>query len=100
MGTRLLVKRIEQAKPDTQLIVIPDTVQDKPSIFAIVFAIGKLVHGGVEVGDIVILKDFTGAPALVQLPGDEQQTECIIVNEDDVLAVVHDGFAGLGKKSE
>jgi len=87
MGARLLVKRIEQAKPESQLIVIPDTVQDKPSIFAIVFAIGKLVQGGISVGDIIILKDFVGAPAVVTLPGDEAQTECLIVNEDDVLAV-------------
>ena len=87
MGARLLVKRIEQAKPDTQLIVIPDSVQDKPSIFAIVFAIGKLQQFGIMVGDIVILKDFVGAPCVVTLPGDEAQTDCLIVNEDDVLAV-------------
>ena len=87
MGTRLLVKRIEQAKPDTQLIVIPDTVQDKPSIFAIVFGIGKLVQGGISVGDIIILKDFVGAPCTVTLPGDKTNTDCLIVNEDDVLAV-------------
>jgi co-chaperonin GroES (HSP10) len=90
LGARLLVTRIEQARPESVHIIIPDTIQDKPSVFAIVFALGKLQQGGIEVGDIVILKDFTGAPALVTLPGDEQETECIIVNEDDVLAVVGD----------
>lgn len=90
LGARLLVKRIEEAKPETQLVIIPDSVQDKPSIFAIVFALGKLVQGGIVVGDIVVLKDFTGAPALVTLPGDQVATECIIVNEDDVLAVMED----------
>jgi co-chaperonin GroES (HSP10) len=88
LGARLLVQRIDQAKPDTQLIVIPDTIQDKPSIFAVVWAIGTLKQGGIEPGDIVILKDYVGAPASVVLPGDDgRETDCIIVNEDDVLAV-------------
>jgi len=88
MGARLLVQRIEEAKPDTQLIVIPDSIQDKPSNRAIVWAIGTLKQGGVEVGDIVIIMDFAGAPCPVLLPGDENTTDCIIINEDDVLMVV------------
>jgi co-chaperonin GroES (HSP10) len=89
IGARLLVKRIEQAKPETQHIIIPETIEQKSSAFAAVFAIGTLKQDGIEVGDIVILMDYVGAPANVTLPGDETETECLIVNEDDVLAVVH-----------
>lgn len=87
-GARLLVQRIEEAKPSTSLIEIPETIQDKPSQFAVVWAIGTLVQGGVQVGDMVILKDFAGAPVQTTLPGDETETECLIVPEEDVLAVV------------
>jgi co-chaperonin GroES (HSP10) len=87
-GARVLVKRIEQAKPETELIIIPDTIEQKSSSFAIVLAIGKLQQGGIEVGDIVVLKDYVGAPAFVLLPGDEDKTECLIVNEEEILAVV------------
>lgn len=87
-GARLLVRRIEAAKPDTTLIVIPDTVIDKPSAFAIVLAIGKLQQNEVAVADIVILKDFVGSPVRTTLPGDTDETDCLIVNEEDCLAVV------------
>lgn len=88
MGARLLVKRIEQAQPKTQHIIIPETVEQKSSAFAIVLGIGTLKQGGVEIGDIVVLMDYVGALALVLLPGDEDKTECLIVNEDEVLAVM------------
>jgi len=87
-GARLLVKRIEQAMPETQHIIIPETVEQKSSAFAIVLGVGTLKQGGVEVGDIVVLMDYVGAPVQVLLPGDEEKTECLIVNEDDVLAVM------------
>jgi len=87
-GARVLVKRIEQAKPESELIIIPDSVQQKSSAFAMVFAIGTLKQGGIAIGDIVVLMDYVGAPVNVTLPGDESWTECLIVNEDEVLAVV------------
>lgn len=86
MGARALVKRLDAPKPESSLIVVPDTVQDKPSQFAVVLAIGVLVQGGFDVGDTVVLRDFAGAPVLVNF--DEEQIEAAIVNEDDVLMVV------------
>ena len=87
-GARLLVKRVEEKKPESELIIVPETISQKPSAFAVVYAIGTLKQGGVSVGDLVVLRDYVGAPAEVFLPGDETPTECIIVNEDEVLAVV------------
>lgn len=88
MGARLLVQRIEQKKPESELVIVPDTIQDKPSNTAVVWGVGKLEHGGVDVGDLVVIKDFVGAPVPVTLPGDELETDCVIVNEEDVLAVI------------
>jgi len=88
-GARVLVKRIEQARPETQLIIVPETVEDKPSQYGLVLAFGRLVQGGIVVGDIVLLKDYAGAPCFTRVsPEDTEDTECALVNEDDVLAVV------------
>lgn len=85
-GARAVVKRLPAPKPVASLIEIPDTVVDKPSPFAIVLAIGKLREGGFDIGDTVILKDFSGIPCVVDLDG--EQIEAHIVPEEDVLAVV------------
>ena len=87
-GPRVLVQRVEEKQPETQHIIIPETVQDKPSQFAVVLALGTLVQGGLSVGDMVILKDFVGAPCTTVLPGDQAQTDCLLVMEEDILAVV------------
>ncbi len=86
LGARALIKRLDAPKPESQLIVTPDTVEDKPSQFALVLAVGKLVHGGFDMGDTVVLRDFAGAPCNVELDG--EMIEAAIVNEDDVLMVV------------
>lgn len=86
MGPRVLVKRLDAPKPESQLIITPETIEDKPSQFALVLAIGKLVSGGFDVGDTVVLRDFAGAPCNVTL--DDQIIEASIVMEDDVLMVV------------
>jgi len=88
MGARVLVQRIEERKAESEHIIIPDTIQEKPSKNGIVWAVGTLQQGGIEVGDLIIMKDFVGAPCPVVLPGDERTTECMIVNEDDILAVI------------
>ena len=85
-GPRALVKRLEAPKPASQSIIIPDSVVEKASPFAIVLAIGKLVQGGFEPGDTVLLQDYTGYPCVIDLDG--TQIEGLIVPEDSVLAVV------------
>jgi len=79
---------MDAPKPASSLIVVPDTVEEKPSQFAVVLAIGKLAQGGFDVGDTVILKDFAGAPCEVTL--DNEVMDASVVSEDDVLAVVED----------
>lgn len=86
LGARALVKRMDAPKPASSLIVIPDTVEDKPSQYALVLAVGKLTQGGFDVGDTVILKDFAGAPCSVML--DDDVIDASVVVEDDVLAVI------------
>lgn len=82
---RLFVKPIDAPRPESSLIAIPDTVEVKQSQFALVVNIGKLVHGGVEIGDTVILKQYSGIPCRTELDG--VQIEGLLVLEDEVLAV-------------
>ena len=86
MGARALVKRLDEPKPASSLIVVPESVEDKPSQYALVLAIGTLKQGGFDVGDVVILRDFAGAPCNVDLDG--EIIEASIVVEDDVLLVI------------
>ena len=88
MGARALVKRLPEPKPATQLIITPDTVDERPSKFALVLAIGKLLHGGFDMGDTVILRDYSGTTCNVDL--DDDIIEASIVDEHDVLCVVTD----------
>lgn len=88
-GPRLLVKRLETPRPTSQLVIVPETAEEKLSQYALVLAIGKLQHGGVVPGDVVILKDYAGAPVFVKLDGEEGLlSECALVMEDDCLALV------------
>ena len=86
LGARALVKRMEAPKLDSQLIVVPDTVEQQASQYAVVMAIGTLVHGGFDAGDVVILAAYAGAPCQTELDG--EMIEALIVEEAAVLAVV------------
>lgn len=86
MGARALVKRLPEPKPESSLIIAPETVSERPSKFAVVLAVGKLIHGGFDMGDTVILRDYSGAPCNVELDG--EMIEASIVDEQDVLCVV------------
>ena len=86
LGARALVKRMEAPKPTSSLIVVPDTVANAPSQFALVLAVGTLAHGGFDVGDTVVLSNYSGAPCQIELDG--EMLDALIVPESDVLAVV------------
>lgn len=91
LGPRLLIKRLDEAPSQVagSLIFIPETIEAKPSAFALVLAIGKLIQGGIVPGDVVILKDYAGCPVYEKLDGPGgPETECALVVEEDVLAVV------------
>lgn len=86
LGARAFVKRLDAPKPTSSLIEIPDTIVNKPSPYALVLAVGKLVQGGFKPNDVVILRDFAGSPCTVML--NDNPIEGMIVPEDEVLAVV------------
>jgi co-chaperonin GroES (HSP10) len=86
MGARALVKRVDAPKPESSLIITPETVEAKPSPYAVVIAVGKLVQGGFAPADVVLLHDYAGAPCNVELDG--EVIEAVVVSEDDVLCVV------------
>ena len=85
LGARALVKRLDEPRPQST-IIIPETIDDKPSKFALVIALGTLKQGGFDVGDTVVLTDYAGAPCTVDLDGD--LIDAVIVSESDVLMVV------------
>jgi len=85
---RVLVTRMPEPKPESELIIIPETVSQRPSCFAVVIAVGELKQGGIEAGDTVILTHYSGAPCSVEIDGDF--VDAAIVPEEDVLAVVED----------
>ena len=88
-GPRVLVKRLEEPKPASSLLIIPETADVKESQYALVLAIGNLQQGGVAPGDVIILKDYAGAPVFIRLDGEDGPlSECALVMEDDCLAVV------------
>ena len=86
MGARALVKRLDAPKPESQHIIIPESVQDRLSQFGLVLAVGDLKQGGFDVGDMVILANYTGAPCTVEFDGDV--IDAVMVGEEHVLAVV------------
>lgn len=86
MGPRALVKRLEEPKPESSVIVVPDTVGGPPSQYAIVIAVGTLEQGGFDAGDVVILDNYAGAPCNVEIDG--EVVEAVMVSEKNVLAVV------------
>lgn len=88
MGTRILVKRMEQPKLKSETIIIPDSVDAEGSPYALVLAVGPGCTGHVKVADTVILSKYTGAPVSVTLDGETM--EALIVPEEDVLAVLED----------
>jgi co-chaperonin GroES (HSP10) len=85
-GNRLLVKRIEAPKPESDLIVVPDTIEQRESMYALVLAVGSKVTEAIAVADTVILTAYCGSPADVDFDG--EQIDAIIVMSDDVLAII------------
>ena len=86
LGARLLVKRIDAPRPTSSLIEIPETVDGEKSCYAVVLAVGTKVVEAVKVADTIILAQYSGSPATVELDG--EMLDATIVMQDDVLAVV------------
>jgi chaperonin GroES len=89
LADRVVVKRIEQEQKSKGGIIIPDTAKEKP-VEGLVVAVGngkvlkngKLRAPSVKAGDKVLFGKYSGTE--VKVDG----VEHVIMNEDDVLAVL------------
>jgi chaperonin GroES len=89
LSDRIVVKRLDQEEKTKGGIIIPDTAKEKP-LEALVVAVGngKVLKNGkvrpldVKAGDKVLIGKYSGNE--VKLDG----VEHVIINEDDVLAVI------------
>jgi chaperonin GroES len=89
LGDRIVVKRLQQEEKTKGGIIIPDSAKEKP-LEALVVAVGsgKVLKNGktrkldVKEGDRVLIGKYSGNE--VKLDG----VEHVIINEDDVLAVM------------
>jgi len=84
-GNRILVTRIAEPRLTSSLLVLPETISERPSPFAGVLAVGKISEK-VQPGDMVVLSDYSGAPVTTEVEG--QQVEAFIVPMSEVLMVI------------
>jgi chaperonin GroES len=88
LGTRVLVKRVEEEEKSEGGIILPDTAKEKPQEAQVVaLGTGKNEDGetigfSVKAGDIILLSRYGGTE--VKIGGEEH----LIVNESDILAIV------------
>ncbi|TYB94810.1 MAG: co-chaperone GroES [Kosmotoga sp.] len=84
LGSRLLIKPIQEEKRTEGGIVIPETAKEKP-MKAEVLGVGKEVEDlDVKPKDKVIFSKYAGT----ELKTDEE--DYIIIDQDDVLAKLED----------
>jgi chaperonin GroES len=89
LGDRILVRRVEEEEVKSGSIIIPDTAKEKPQQGE-VLAVGpgrmndegKRIPLEVKAGDRILMGKYAGTE--VKLEGEE----CLILREDDVLAVI------------
>jgi chaperonin GroES len=89
LGDRILVRRVEEEEVKRGGIIIPDTAKEKPQQGE-VLAVGpgrlndegKRIPLEVKTGDRILMGKYAGTE--VKLDGEE----CLILREDDVLAVL------------
>lgn len=86
---RVVVKRIEEAEKKVGGIIIPDTAKEKPmQCEVIAVGTGKVADDGkitpleVKKGDHVLIGKYSGTEVKVD------ETEYLILREDEVLAVI------------
>lgn len=87
VGARLLVMRQPEPRASSELLILPEIEDAKPSKFATVVSVGDKVREAIPVGATVILSDYSGAPCSVTVAG--QDFEAHMVDEKDVLGVLN-----------
>lgn len=89
IADKVLVKRLEAEEKTTGGIILPDTAKEKPKQGKVVALgegryteSGKVVPFQVKKGDTIVFASYGGAEVTVD------DTEYLIISEDDILAVV------------
>lgn len=88
LGDRVMVKRLETEEERVGSLYVPDTAKEKP-LRAKVLAVGpgrldekgKRVAMSVKAGNTVLIGKYAGTD--MKIEGEE----CVILREDDILAV-------------
>ncbi|ACJ74771.1 chaperonin GroS [Thermosipho africanus TCF52B] len=85
LGSRLLIKPIQEEKRTEGGIVLPDTAKEKPMKAEIV-AVGNLEDADVDlhVGDKVIFSKYSGTEIKIE------EEDYIIIDVEDILAKIED----------
>ena len=81
LGARAVVKEVEPEQTTEAGIVLPDTAKQKPQSAEVV-AVGAHEDVKVSVGDVVVLRKYSGTE--VEVDGEEHR----IVDAEDILGVV------------
>ena len=81
LGARVMVKEVEREQTTESGIVLPDTAREKPQSAEVV-AVGAHEDVKVRVGDVVVLRKYSGTE--VELDGEEHR----IVDAENILGVV------------
>ena len=89
LNDKILVKRLEAEERTKGGIVLPDTAKEKPKEGKVIsVGTGKLLDNGtrakpqVNAGDRILFNSYAGTEVKIE------NVEHIIMNEDDVLAIV------------
>ena len=81
LGARVMVREVEREQTTGSGIVLPDTAKEKPQTAEVV-AVGAHEEVKVSVGDVVVVRKYSGTE--VKLNGEEQR----IIDAEDILGVV------------
>jgi chaperonin GroES len=83
LGARVVLKEVEREQTTESGIVLPDTAQQKPQSAEVV-AVGEHEDVKVSVGDVVVVRKYSGTE--VELDGEEHR----IVDAENILGVVEE----------
>ncbi len=83
LGSRVLVKIVEQEVRTPTGLIIPDTAKEKPQMGEVI-AVGDDEEIKVKVGDKVLFAKYSGTEVTVD--GEDY----LILEDSDILARVHD----------
>jgi chaperonin GroES len=84
LGDRLLIKVIKEEVKTSGGIVLPDSAKEKPQMAEVIEVSGDIEDKKIKKGDKVIYSKYAGTE--IKLDGEEY----ILINLDDVLAIVED----------